>query len=115
MGLLHPHSSLDVPRALLATLAGAFAVATGGCEPAAAPLEWNDAVVSEIEAWRTQHEESYTRNWATIEGLHFLEPGTQSAGSAPDSDRKRRTTTREKNFWPGPNRYAFCCSTSTGC
>ena len=58
-----------------------------GCQPPAAPPpEWNDAVVTEIETWRAEHEESYTRNWATIEGLHFLKPGTQTAGSAPDND-----------------------------
>ncbi|HUQ51633.1 MAG TPA: DUF1684 domain-containing protein [Gammaproteobacteria bacterium] len=66
-----------------AALAGLLAL---GCTPGSPPLEWNDAVVAEIEAWRAQHEESYTRNWATIEGLHFLKPGTQSAGSAPDND-----------------------------
>jgi uncharacterized protein (DUF1684 family) len=58
-----------------------------GCRPAAdAPLEWNDAVVDEIETWRAEHEDDYARNWVTIEGLHFLEPGTQTAGSAPDND-----------------------------
>ena len=40
----------------------------------------------EIEAWRAGHEDSYTHNWATIEGLHFLKEGAQSAGSAPDND-----------------------------
>jgi uncharacterized protein (DUF1684 family) len=74
-------------RLLLATLAGAFAGSAIGCRPAAAPpLEWNDAVIMQIEAWRAEHEDSYTRNWVTIEGLHFLKPGTQSAGSAPDND-----------------------------
>jgi uncharacterized protein (DUF1684 family) len=72
---------------LRATLLGALVGAATGCQPAAAPpLEWNDAVVTQIETWRAEHEQSYTRNWVTIEGLHFLEPGTQSAGSAPDND-----------------------------
>lgn len=58
-----------------------------GCRPTAEPpLEWNDAVVTEIETWRAEHEEIYTHNWVTIEGLHFLKDGTQSAGSAPDND-----------------------------
>jgi uncharacterized protein (DUF1684 family) len=57
-----------------------------GCRPAAEPLEWNDVVVAEIETWRAEHEESYTRDWVTIEGLHFLESGTQTAGSAPGND-----------------------------
>jgi uncharacterized protein (DUF1684 family) len=72
---------------VLAALAGGLAVIALGCQRAATPtVEWNDAVVMEIEAWRAGHEDSYTRNWATIEGLHFLKAGTQSAGSAPDND-----------------------------
>jgi hypothetical protein len=66
---------------------GVFVGTAIGCQPTAEPPpEWNDAVVGEIETWRAEHEESYTRNWVTIEGLHFLKPGTQSAGSAPDND-----------------------------
>ena len=74
-------------RLALAALVGAFGGTAPGCRPATEPqLEWNDAVVTEIETWRAGHEDSYTRNWVTIEGLHFLEPGTQTAGSAPDND-----------------------------
>jgi uncharacterized protein (DUF1684 family) len=73
-------------RPLLATVAGAVAATAIGCQPSAPPLEWNDAVVMEIETWRAGHEDSYTHNWATIEGLHFLKAGTQTAGSAPDND-----------------------------
>jgi uncharacterized protein (DUF1684 family) len=76
---------LDPSRLLLATFAGALVGTATGCQPTAAP-EWNDAVVREIETWRAEHEESYRRNWATIEGLHFLEFGTQTAGSAPAND-----------------------------
>ena len=80
---LGPH----VSRLSVATSVGAFVLTASGCQPTAAPPPaWNDAVVMEIEAWRAEHEESYTRNWVTIEGLHFLRPGTQSAGSAPDND-----------------------------
>ncbi len=83
----HIRLSLYVSRLLLATFVGALVATAIGCQPTAAPpLEWNDAVVMEIETWRAEHEESYTRNWVTIEGLHFLKPGTQSAGSAPDND-----------------------------
>ena len=87
MRLRHTGRGLDVSRLLTATLVGALVGAAIGCQPTAEPpLAWNDAVVTEIEAWRAEHEESYTRNWVTIEGLHFLKPGTQSAGSAPDND-----------------------------
>jgi len=73
----------EVSRPLLAMLIGALVAAAAGCTP---PFEWNDAVVKNIETWRLQHEDSYTRNWVTIEGLHFLETGTQTAGSSPDND-----------------------------
>jgi uncharacterized protein (DUF1684 family) len=77
----------DGPRPLRAALVCALIGSAIGCQPTAAPpIEWNDAVVMETEAWRAEHEESYERNWVTIEGLHFLEPGTQRAGSAPDND-----------------------------
>jgi len=87
MNLRHPRLSLDFSWPLRAALVGALVGTAIGCQPAAEPpLEWNDTVVMQIEAWRAEHEESYTRNWVTIEGLHFLKPGTQSAGSAPDND-----------------------------
>jgi len=72
------HASLGLVLAFVGTMLG--------CQPAAPPPEWNDAVVAQIEAWRAGHEDSYTRNWATIEGLHFLKTGAQSAGSASDND-----------------------------
>jgi uncharacterized protein (DUF1684 family) len=87
MTLRKSRSDLDRSRPVLATLVFAFVATTIGCQPATAPPpEWNDAVVMKIEAWRAEHEESYRKNWVTIEGLHFLKPGTQSAGSAPDND-----------------------------
>jgi hypothetical protein len=77
----------DGSRLLLAPVVGALVGAVVGCQPTAEPPpEWSDAVVTEIETWRAEHEDSYTRNWVTIEGLHFLKDGTQSAGSAPDND-----------------------------
>ena len=58
--------------------------AAGDAVEASAP--WNDAVVKEVEAWRTKHEADYRRDWASIEGLHFLSPGAHSAGSAKTND-----------------------------
>jgi uncharacterized protein (DUF1684 family) len=78
--------STDVSRLPRAVLLGAAAAAAAACQPSAPPLEWNDAVVAAIETWRAEHEDSYTRNWVTIEGLHFLKPGTQTAGSGADND-----------------------------
>jgi uncharacterized protein len=61
--------------------------ATPGCQRGAPPeIQWNGAVVKDIEVWRGKHEADYRRDWATIEGLHFLSPGTHTAGSASDND-----------------------------
>jgi len=73
--------------ALLAGVAVVAAtVATAGCQGAAPGVEWNDRVVKDIEAWRAKHEADYKRDWATIEGLHFLAPGAHTAGSAANND-----------------------------
>ena len=45
-----------------------------------------EAATKETEAWRAKHEADYRREWVTIAGLHFLEPGSQTAGSAPSND-----------------------------
>jgi uncharacterized protein len=44
------------------------------------------AATKETEDWRAQHEQSYRTNWATIAGLHFLEPGSHTAGTARTND-----------------------------
>ncbi|MEO8464651.1 MAG: DUF1684 domain-containing protein [Gammaproteobacteria bacterium] len=80
-----PHA----PRAstpLLFAFAVAASAATAGCQQRAHDIEWNDTVVKGIEAWRAKHEADYRRDWATIEGLHFLSAGLHSAGSGPDND-----------------------------
>jgi uncharacterized protein (DUF1684 family) len=86
MNLRHTQLGLGLSRPLLTTLVGGLVATASACQRGAPTLEWNDAVVMEIEAWRAEHEESYTSIWVTIEGLHFLKAGTQSAGSAPDND-----------------------------
>ena len=45
-----------------------------------------EAATKETEVWRAKHEADYRREWVTIAGLHFLEPGSQTAGSAPSND-----------------------------
>jgi uncharacterized protein (DUF1684 family) len=44
------------------------------------------AAVAETEAWRAKHEADYRRDWVTIAGLHFLSPGSHTAGSAASND-----------------------------
>lgn len=38
------------------------------------------------EEWRAKHESDYRRDWVSIAGLHFLEPGSHSVGSAASND-----------------------------
>ena len=52
----------------------------------AAPLPAGEAWVESVNTWRAKHETDYRRDWVTIAGLHFLEPGTYSLGSAKASD-----------------------------
>jgi uncharacterized protein (DUF1684 family) len=65
-------------------VAATFLIA--GCSKPAEKAEFqpSDEWVKSVNQWRTDHETSYRTNWATIAGLHFLEPGTHSLGS----DRK---------------------------
>ncbi len=76
--------------ALVVASVAVCVIAAAGCrashssdEPAALDVA---AATKETEEWRAAHEESYRRNWATIAGLHFLEPGSHTAGSARTND-----------------------------
>jgi hypothetical protein len=42
--------------------------------------------VKKVEEWRAKHETDYRRDWVTVAGLHFLKPGTNTAGSATSND-----------------------------
>jgi uncharacterized protein (DUF1684 family) len=42
--------------------------------------------LQQVQAWRDKHEADYRRDFVTIAGLHFLDPGTHSIGSAPGND-----------------------------
>jgi len=44
------------------------------------------AAIKESEDWRAKHEADYRRDWVTIAGLHFLQPGRHTAGSARAND-----------------------------
>jgi uncharacterized protein len=58
------------------------ALAVACAKPAPEP----EAAVTETEAWRAKHEADYRRDWVTIAGLHFLQDGAQTAGSAKGND-----------------------------
>jgi uncharacterized protein (DUF1684 family) len=65
------------------TVAGAC----GGSQPSRESAAADEAAArKETEDWRASHEDSYRRNWSTIEGLHFIEPGSHTAGSARTND-----------------------------
>jgi len=67
----------------------AAVVLLAGCSKPAekpAPLPAGEAWVESVNTWRAKHETDYRRDWVTIAGLHFLEPGTYSLGSAKASD-----------------------------
>jgi uncharacterized protein (DUF1684 family) len=65
------------------TTAAACGSGRGPVDPAAIDAA---AATRETEGWRAMHEESYRNNWATIAGLHFLEPGSHTAGTAKAND-----------------------------
>src|SRR5205809_7344084 len=44
------------------------------------------AHVKEVEAWRAKHEADYRRDWVSIDGLFFLKPGENRAGSLASND-----------------------------
>jgi uncharacterized protein len=72
-------------RSTTAACAAALAVLAAACAREA-PQPEATSVTTEIEAWRAKHEADYRRDWVTIAGLHFLEQGTQTAGSAKTND-----------------------------
>jgi uncharacterized protein (DUF1684 family) len=73
-------------RFALALAAAASMTVFTACHSSPTPPPWNDQAVKENETWRATHERNYRREWATIEGLHFLHDGAQTAGSAAGND-----------------------------
>ena len=69
----------------LVSLLGSAAGCSGGAAGDAATTDVARAT-QENEDWRAKHEADYRREWATIAGLHFLEPGSHTAGSARTND-----------------------------
>jgi uncharacterized protein len=90
-----PTRSFDVStrgRALHAALV-AGALCAAGCQGSVTPppSASNSSTAApdpaaEAAAWRAKHETDYRRDWVTIAGLHFLQQGAQTAGSAKTND-----------------------------
>ena len=62
-----------------------------GCDrpeapPAAAAVPAADPFADKVQAFRDKHEVDYKRDWVSIAGLHFLEPGTHTVGSGVKND-----------------------------
>lgn len=72
----------------LRVVAAVLVLLTGCSKPAeqAAPLPTGEEWLASVTAWRAKHEADYRRDWATIAGLHFLEPGTFTIGSGKGND-----------------------------
>ncbi len=45
-----------------------------------------ESPVTITEKWRAKHESDYRREWVSIAGLHKLNPGSNTAGSAASND-----------------------------
>ena len=56
-------------------------IGLGAAEPGA------DSYVKEIESWRSERVQQLTKpdGWLTLIGLHFLKPGENTLGTAPDN------------------------------
>jgi uncharacterized protein (DUF1684 family) len=58
-------------------------VACSGSPRTGDPTALPEDYVAQVQAWRDKHEADYRRDFVTIAGLYFLEPGTYTIGSAP--------------------------------
>jgi len=85
ISVMASHWRIAVWSSVVAAVAIATACTPRGSsrDPAAADVA---AATKETQDWRVQHEDSYRKNWATIAGLHFLEPGSHTAGTAATND-----------------------------
>jgi uncharacterized protein (DUF1684 family) len=85
--------------AVTAGLVAGLCAAAAGCDrrdsdaPAAAlsPAVPGSAAIpadhaAKVQAFRDKHEADYIRDWVSIAGLHFLQPGTHSVGSSAKND-----------------------------
>ena len=79
-------SKLKVRAGLSALVAIIAAAVIAACSKSAPPLAKDDSWRMSVNEWRAMHEKSYRENWATIAGLHFIEPGDYRIGSAKTND-----------------------------
>ncbi len=58
----------------------------GGAKDSSSALPDTETANAAAVQWRAKHEADYTRDWASIAGLHVLKPGSNRAGSDPAND-----------------------------
>ncbi|MGE3276838.1 MAG: DUF1684 domain-containing protein [Vicinamibacterales bacterium] len=90
--------ALVLTLAVLTAACGSGAPAEDAAAPAPAPAPAStgpersngplspEALDAQVQAWRDKHETEYRREWVSIAGLHFLEPGAQTFGRAVAND-----------------------------
>ena len=78
----------QLPRFAIALVLSLSAACAPSAPDAAAPrtADAPDDHVAKVQAFREKHEADYIRDWVSIAGLHFLEPGTHTVGSAVRND-----------------------------
>lgn len=67
-------------------LAIASLAAACGSPPTDQTATLPENYAAQVQAWRDKHEADYRRDFVTIAGLHFLEAGAHTIGSAPGND-----------------------------
>jgi uncharacterized protein len=71
---------------LIVTVVGGLAAGSPGAgQERTAPVS-PENYRARVEAFRAKHEQDYRRDFVTIAGLHFLEPGVHRLGSDPAAD-----------------------------
>jgi uncharacterized protein (DUF1684 family) len=78
-------------RSRVACVSVAVAAALGAGSPAArqhraTPARGPEDYRARVEAFRAKHEQDYRRDFVTIAGLHFLDPGVHRLGSDPAAE-----------------------------
>ena len=71
---------------MCAVVAGLAAGSPGAGQERAAPARGPENHRERVEGFRAKHEEDYRRDFVTIAGLHFLDPGVHRIGSDPGAD-----------------------------
>jgi uncharacterized protein (DUF1684 family) len=79
--------AVPVPFACAIGLASITSLAAcGGSPRTGQPPAVPEGYLAQVQTWRETHEADYRRDFVTIAGLHFLEPGTHTIGRAPGND-----------------------------